>query len=63
MEFYFYDGPVMQFGRTIDPSWYGETYAVSAKKALSNLAYQFKKKLGYGPKSKFELDINYLKKG
>lgn len=39
-----YDGPVMEFDRCISDRWKGTTYAVSEKKARSNLEYQFKKK-------------------
>lgn len=38
-----YDGPVMAFGNCISNKWSGSTYAVSKKKAESNLIYQFKK--------------------
>lgn len=43
MNQYTYDGPVMNFGTCILDQWHGTTYAVSEKKARSNLAYQFKK--------------------
>lgn len=43
MNQYMYDGPVMNFGTCISDRWHGTTYAVSEKKARSNLAYQFKK--------------------
>lgn len=43
MNQYMYDGPVMNFGTCISDRWHGITYAVSEKKARSNLAYQFKK--------------------
>ena len=43
MNQYTYDGPVMNFGTCISDQWHGTTYAVSEKKARSNLAYQFKK--------------------
>ena len=41
MNQYTYDGPVMNFGTCISDQWHGTTYAVSEKKARSNLAYQF----------------------
>ena len=44
MNQYMYDGPVMEFETCIASRWRGSTYAVSEKKARSNLAYQFKKK-------------------
>lgn len=43
MEQYEYDGPVMEFDRCISNNWKGTTYAVSEKKARSNLTYRFKK--------------------
>lgn len=44
MKLYVYDGPVMEFETCVANHWKGSTYAVSEKKARSNLAYQFKKK-------------------
>ena len=44
MNQYLYDGPVMEFGTCISNRWQGTTYAVSERKARSNLVYQFKKK-------------------
>lgn len=43
MNLYSYDGPVTVFGVCVVNRWKGSTYAVSEKKARSNLAYQFKK--------------------
>ena len=43
MNQYSYSGPVMEFDRCVSDNWKGSTYAVSEKKAKSNLAYQFKK--------------------
>ena len=43
MNRYTYDGPVVEFGKCIMNRWTSSTYAVSEKKARSNLAYQFKK--------------------
>lgn len=40
---YTYNGPVLIFGKLVTNKWSGETVAVSRKKALSNLSYQFKK--------------------
>jgi hypothetical protein len=42
MNQYSYSGPVMEFDRCIAARWKASTFAVSEKKALSNLAYQFK---------------------
>lgn len=44
MKLYSYDGPVLEFGRCVADRWTASTYAVSEKKALSNLAYQYKKR-------------------
>ena len=40
---YRYSGPVMEFDRCIDRSWTATTYAVSEQKALSNLAFRYKR--------------------
>lgn len=52
---YYYQGPVTQFGRIIFSNWYGETAAVSDKKARSNLMYQFKQEYRYVDGAKIEL--------
>lgn len=39
---YIYDGPVMKFGTCIERRWSSMTYAPTARKAKSNLAYQYK---------------------
>lgn len=43
MDKYIYEGPVCIFGRCVAQAWRGTTYAISDKKAISNLSYQFKK--------------------
>lgn len=43
MYYYDYSGPVMEFGKRIADEWRSSTYAVSEKKAISNLTYQYKK--------------------
>lgn len=40
---YSYKGPVCEFDRCITSMWTAETVAPSEKKALSNLAFQFKR--------------------
>lgn len=40
---YSYKGPVCEFGRVIASMWTSETSAPSEKKAMSNLAFQFKR--------------------
>ena len=52
---YGYEGAVTVFGRIVDNSWYGETAAVSEKKARSNLAYQFKFENKLLPSAKVDL--------
>lgn len=43
MYYYDYSGPVIEFGKCITNEWQASTYAISEKKAISNLAYQYKK--------------------
>lgn len=43
MQKYSYDGPVEEFGKCITNRWQGVTYAISERKARSNLAYQYKR--------------------
>ncbi len=43
MKLYYYDGPVMEFDTCVVSRWQASTYAVSEKKARSNLAFRFKK--------------------
>lgn len=52
---YHYDGPVEEFGKCIASRWTGTTYAPSEKKALSNLAYQFKQEYDRTPSAKITL--------
>ena len=56
---YIYDGPVLSFGRCIGTVKI-HTFAVSTKKALSNIAYTYKKQSGLVPATKIELCENYL---
>ena len=55
MKQYLYDGPVMEFDRCIANRWKASTYAVSEKKARSNLTYQYKKKNNKLPNTKITL--------
>ena len=55
MNQYTYDGPVMEFDICIANRWQGSTFAVSEKKARSNLAYQFKKNNNRVPGSRISL--------
>lgn len=43
MKKYSYDGPVMLFDKCIAHRWAGTTYAVSEKRARTNLAFRYKK--------------------
>lgn len=40
---YSYDGPVMSFDTCIERRWRSSTFAVSEKKARSNLTFQYKR--------------------
>lgn len=55
MQKYTYNGPVMIFGRCVASTWYGSTYAISEKKARSNLVYQYKQQAGLAATAKVEL--------
>ena len=55
MDLYLYDGPVMEFEKVICNRWVSKTWAQSAKKAKSNLTYQFKKQFNKAPSSKITL--------
>ena len=46
MSLYYYDGPVMAFDRCVANHWKASTWAVSERKARSNLTYRFKKETG-----------------
>lgn len=52
---YVYSGPVKSFGSIVVKNWYGETMATTAKKAKSNLCYQYKKKHGLTPDAVIDL--------
>lgn len=52
MDLYSYCGPVTMFDRCIDTHWHGETRAISEKKAISNLVFQYKQQHGLVPSSR-----------
>jgi hypothetical protein len=52
---YSYDGPVLEFDRVISTRWTGVTFAPSANKARSNLAYQFRQQFGKQARTKITL--------
>ena len=43
---YIYEGCVKEFGKVINEKWRGITRASSEGKALNNLKYQYKKRIG-----------------
>mgnify|MGYP000001763786 FL=1 len=49
MNEYLYEGPVLQFDEVIDRHYKATTWAISEKKARSNLTYRWKKKMGLPP--------------
>jgi hypothetical protein len=55
MEHYIYEGPVFGLQRIMTEKWRSETYAVSERKAIANLKYQFKKQYGLATMSKIFL--------
>ena len=52
---YMYDGPVLVFDTLVTDRWKGETMAPNARKARSNLSYQFKKQSNRMPGVKVTL--------
>lgn len=53
---YKYDGPVLNtFGVCVKDKWLTETYAVSKKKARTNMMWQFKKAFRFDKKNKITL--------
>jgi hypothetical protein len=52
---YKYEGPVLEFDRLICSKWKGETIALDKQQAISNLAYQFKKKYNRSKTAKITL--------
>lgn len=44
MNEYLYEGPVLQFDEVIDRHYKATTWAISEKKARSNLTYRWKRK-------------------
>lgn len=55
MNKYLYDGPVMEFETCIQHRWQATTYAVSEKKARSNLAFQYKRNTNRTANTKINL--------
>lgn len=55
MNKYIYNGPVMEFEKCIANHWEASTYAVSEKKARSNLIFRFKQETNKMPYAKIVL--------
>lgn len=55
MNLYSYDGPVKEFDDIISSRWQATTYAVSEKKARSNLVYRYKKEHKKTPNAMIKL--------
>ena len=62
-QMYIYSGPVMQFGRIVGKVEGCKTFAASPKKALSNVAYNYKKQHGLTSSARIELVDKYLSAG
>ena len=59
---YYYSGYVMVFDKCVASKWTATTWAVSKKKALSNITFQCKKDLNLVASSKIKLDSLALRK-
>lgn len=55
MHKYVYNGPVEEYDDCIRRRWKSQTFAVSEKKARSNLAYQWKKANNLDPRTRVTL--------
>lgn len=55
MKLYAYDGPVYEFNMLVCRNFKAKTQANSESKARANLAYRYKKKVGYLPTAKVSL--------
>ena len=59
-----YEGPVKRFGETVGNiklfTEVAKTFPNPQKKALANIAFQYKKLRGYTSSAKVELDERYL---
>lgn len=55
MNYYTYEGPVLEFETCVAHRWKASTYAISEKKARSNLIYQYKKSHKKVPNAKISL--------
>lgn len=55
MNLYLYEGPVMVLGKLVTGRWKYQTFAASEKKAMTNMAYRYKKQHGLMATAKVEL--------
>jgi len=55
-----YNGPVLMFGRVVCSKYFAQTMAVGVKKALSNIAYRYKKEYGLVAGAQVTVDAKYL---
>lgn len=60
MKKYKFTGAIFLFNSLVLNNWSAETMAVTPKKAMSNLAYQAKKVMGYLPSTQLTLDGNLM---
>lgn len=58
MNKYVYEGPVKMFNQIVADRWQTETMAESERKALSNLAFRYKKSHNLAPNAKITLPGN-----
>lgn len=63
MPFYIYSGPVKVFDAISQENYQAKTYAATARKAKSNLAYRWKKENGYLPSAKVTLTGKIMEAG
>ena len=61
MNKYTYEGPVMSFNNILTIKWRGSTLAPTKKKAMSNLAYQYKTQNGLAISIPVNFQEKYLK--
>lgn len=59
-KYYFYDGPVWQFGIQVKRNFKCGTLALSEKQALAQINYKAKHDLCLGSTAKLELKMEYL---
>ena len=60
---YTFSGAAYAFNRLVDNNWNATTYAVSSSKAMANLKYQFRKKIGVVQSTPIRLDGKLMEVG